>query len=184
MIRTTAIAAFLALAAIPAAAQSMWGASVTTPAAETAATAPEGTEVTFRGPETGLPALALTGPATAGTLASGPLAAEVPPAAPPLNHLDFGAYEPYDPKTSREVLKDIARSRTTSPKASDGINDVSINIAGTAGETTIGTSYATTTGPVNVQAKASVVVPGVASRPASSAFVQAPAARVGVNYKF
>jgi hypothetical protein len=194
MTRTTALATMLLLAALPAAAQSFEtgafevrafeGAGPEASTASTGLMASEGTAVFYSGPMIGLPSLTDTRPSSAGDL-PGPAFFTITEPVVALNHLDFGAYEPYEPKRSREVLKDIANEKATNRAAHDGVNDVAVSVDGTPGRTKLGTSYTTTTGPVDWQARAGVVAPGVqAMSEATTEPLHSPDIKMGVKYKF
>lgn len=184
MTRTTALATMLLmLAAFPAAAQS----PLENPAPEAAdptsfLTSDAGIGAHYSGPMIGFPHFTDTRPSAAGDLAGpGFLVIEEPTVR--LNHLDFGAYEPYDAKRARQILKENQQARTVSPKASDGRNDIAVNVDGTLGYTSLGTSYVTKTGPVDVRAKAGFGLPGVGEADMSD-FVRSTDVRVDMKYKF
>lgn len=184
MTRTTALATALLLAAFPAAAQPILeGLVPETSHPATNLLSSEGVSAHYSGPVIGLPSLTDTRPSAAGDLAAPGFLIITEPTVR-LNHLDFGAYEPYAPQRSREALKGISAARPTSPMTGDGINDVAVNVDGTLGHTELGTSYSTTSGPIDVRAKAGVVVPGVGEEVDAATFLRATDLRLDMKYKF
>lgn len=189
MTRTTALATMLMLAALPAAAQSeteglppaegigassLWDGRISdeTPA------------VFYSGPMIGLPSLTDTRPSSAGDLPAPGFFILTEPTVT-LNHLDFGAYEPYAPKIAREALKGIVDDKSAGRAADGGPQGLAFAVHGTSAETRFATSYVTQTGPVDVRAKASVVVPGPLSPSRfTAAFVNAGNVLLAMSYKF
>lgn len=188
MTRTTALAALLMLAALPAAAQSETEASL--PSAGAGAppiwagrVANEDPAVFYSGPMIGLPSLTDTRPSSAGDLPAPGFFVITEPTVV-LNHLDFGAYEPYEPRRSRAALES-SRGQVISPTAHNGIDDVAVDIIGTPGQTKLGTSYSTTTGPIDWHAKAGIAAPGLPEvGKAVEDPLHSPDVKVGMKYKF
>lgn len=121
--------------------------------------------------------VAVTNPAAVRDLRVRPVpAAELPGPTMPLSHLDFGAYEPYMPGLARRVLPDT-------PNNTDPFQ---VTLSGTPTRTTIGTKVqAKPSNAVTVQARATSTIPGVAVLgDKASKWRPAPDLKVDVHYKF
>lgn len=188
MTRTTVFAALLMLAALPAAAQSETEAlalsrEAGTPSLWDGRMVDADPTVFYSGPMIGLPSLTDTRPSSAGDLpAPGFLVITEPTVA--LNHLDFGAYEPYAPAIARQALKGIADEAAATP-AGSGLQGIALSVDGTSTQTRLATSYAAQSGPVDVKAKAGLVVPAVLpSSRSTTAFIRSGNVQLAMTYKF
>lgn len=188
MTRTTAFAALLMLAALPAAAQSETAASKPSAISDTGGLwdgrpIDGDPTVFYSGPMIGLPSLTDIRPSTAGDLPAPGFFVIAEPTVV-LNHLDFGGYEPYDPGRSRAALPD-ANGPTGSATAYNGIDDIAIDIVGTPGQTNFGTSYSTKAGLIDWHAKAGIEAPGLSAMSRSEAdLLRSPDVKLGMKYKF
>ncbi len=120
--------------------------------------------------------IAVANPAAVRDLRVRPVpAAELPGPAVLLTHFDFGAYEPYTPGLARRVLPDT-------PNNTDPFQ---LTLNGTPSRTTIGTKAQVKSDNVTVQARATSTIPGLPVLGDKAVkWRPTPDIKVDVRYKF